>query len=185
MKFVISHSNKSTESNVKISLLSTNGEIRTFDPDVFEFIPRNRWFPFFFAIKESGDIFVIDSTSNRVYLFNPQMTDYQILSNCGHRPTFINPGRIVYIQEKQQLLVYEVRDWGPKYVDAHVLVYHLSPCNLDKGGNDGAEPVKNVLHIGRKRKANCNDISSKYRKMWYAKKRLTSPTKIRINNRCE
>ena len=173
MNYIISHMKEySGPSRFCISILSTNGEIiRTFDPDMFEFISQNPWSPFFLAIKENGDIFVADGENNRVFLFNPQMTSYyQIISNGGYEPT--SPSQIVYIQEKQQLLVYEDRALDQTNVDAHGImsVFHLSPCNLDKERNDGAEPAKNELRIGRKRKALSHTILSKYRKLWCLKK---------------
>ena len=167
MNYIISHMKEySGPSRFCISILSTNGEIiRTFDPDVFEFISQDSFCPFFLAIMENGDIFVADRDNNRVFLFNPQMTDYQIISHGGYEPT--SSSQIVYIKEKKQLLVYEDPGVGQTNVDAQMSVFHLSPCNLDKERNDGAEPAKNELRIGRKRKALSHTILSKYRNLNY------------------
>ena len=116
-----------------ISILSTNGEIiRTFNPKSFESLqwesPRN------FVIVDTGDIFVVTycyQHHNMIYMLNSQMTDVQFIPYYGIQWPLL----IVYIKEKQQLLVSEGRTSNPMGKDEevvkHIHVFHLSPCNLE------------------------------------------------------
>ena len=147
-----------------ISILSIDGEVlRNFDPNVFESIRQNPWYPKYFAIKENGDIFVIDSERGRVFLFNSRLSDYQLISYNDRR--LERPTRIVYIKEKEQLLVHEhiglLSGTFP-----HLSVFHLGPCNLIQRRND--EERVSVTKITRKRKT--LDFTSKYRKLQLQKK---------------
>ena len=153
----------SLEDNQWISILSTDGEvIRKFDPNVFESIRQNPWSPDYFAIKENGDIFIMDGERGRIYWFNSQLTDYQLISCNDHAVDC--PQRIVYVKDRGQLLVLDVI--GPDDASvSHLLVFHLGPCNLIQRRND--EGVT-VTKITRKRKA--LDFTSKYRKLWFQKK---------------
>ena len=116
-----------------ISILSTDGEIiRTFDPSLFETFPLF-WCPVSFAITNDGDIFVVEPARGRISLLNSQLTDYQIVSNEDYENRF--PMSIVYIKEKQQLLVKgsainETCENSLERVE-HIYVFHLSPCNLE------------------------------------------------------
>ena len=119
-----------------ISILSTDGEIiRTFNPSLFETFP-SLWRPVSFAITEDGDIFVVDPDYGRIFLLNSQLTEYQIVSNKNYEHR--RPMSIIYIKEKQQLLVegcveyvWKMRGNGLERVETHY-VLHLSPCKSEK-----------------------------------------------------
>ena len=128
---VITYSTLSDPYSYSISILSTDGEIiRTFNHGLHESL-RESWWPHSFAIAETGDIFVVDPFHCRISVLNSQLTDFQIISCYGIQ----SPALIVYIKEKQQLLVSEGTRSDPVSWDEEVAkpiyVFHLSPCNLE------------------------------------------------------
>ena len=111
-----------------ISILSTNGEIiRTFN---HESLPQ-WWNPRSFVIADTGDIFVVERRPGMIYMLNTQMTDIQFIPYYGIQWSLL----IVYIKEKQQLLVSEGEKSYHIGMDEEVVkpihVFHLSPCNLE------------------------------------------------------
>ena len=165
--FVISYSRDYSLQFYWITILSPDGQvIRTFDPTLFESIVQNPWCPYHFAITENGDIFFIDCNGGRVYLFNSEMTDYQIMAYNNY--TLEGPCRIVYIKEKQQLLVHEDRDGLNTSSESHLSIFHLGPCNLIQLRNDEEVVVRRIT---RKRKAfDFTSKYNKYNKLWFQKK---------------
>ena len=116
-----------------IGILSADGDhIRTFDSSIIESVHPYLWYPHFFTITDDGDIVVISDTE--VFWFNSQLTDYRIISNRDYKPE--GAIRVVYVKEKQQLLVLEARGPISEQVTA-LSVYHLSPCSLlQPSGNE-------------------------------------------------
>ena len=118
-----------------MSILSMGGEIiRTFDPCLFESF-RSSWHPYSFAITDAGDIFVADPTYGVIFLVDSRLTDYQIVSNKDHK--IRSPKSILFISEKQQLLVDEGSELYEAYGNylkavEHISLFHLSPCSLEK-----------------------------------------------------
>ena len=113
-----------------MSMLSMNGEIiRTFDPRLFESF-RSFWDPYSFTITDTGNIFVVDALCRRIFLVNSRLTDYHIVSNHDHQ--IRSPLSILFISEKQQLLVDEGTEYYTSEKDLeiieHISLFHLSPC---------------------------------------------------------
>ena len=100
-----------------------------------------------------------DSLNGRVFLFNSQLTDYQLISYNDQR--LQSPGRIVYIRDREQLIMREDIAIALDYV-AHISVFHLGPCNLIQGRND-EEEISAMRMLSRKRKT--LDFTSKYHKL--------------------
>ena len=133
--FVISYS-KSTSDDQKIGILSTDGKnlsfIRTLDLGFFESINLEPWESSNeFVVKDDGQIFFVDFFHGRVIWFNSKLTDYRIISNNDCQLS--SPSSIVYIKEKQQLMIcwYGFDAPGSGTVTGtYVSVFHLSPCSL-------------------------------------------------------
>ena len=128
---VITYSTLSDLHSYSISILTMDGEIiRTFNPDLYGSL-RSSWCPSSFAIADTGDIFVVDPLHCRISVLNSQLTDFQIIS-CYE---IQSPALIVYIKEKQQLLISEGTSSDPVVWDEEVMkpihVFHLSPCSLE------------------------------------------------------
>ena len=115
----------------QIWLLSRDGEtlIRKLDLGMFESIQEKIWNPYAFTIKDDGGIFVNDYRGRRMIWFNPDWTDYRIISNNGRRLPEANV--VVYIEEKQQLMICTTGKMV-QAPSAYVRVFHLSPCSLSK-----------------------------------------------------
>ena len=134
--FVISYA-KNTSDDRKIGILSMDGEslsfIRTLDPRFFESIGIEPWCSSEFVVYDDGEIFLVDDDGGRVIWLNSKLTDYRIISNNDSQ--LINPSAIVYIKEKQQLMVCGDEIHAPAsgtVIDTCVSVFHLSPCSLAK-----------------------------------------------------
>ena len=128
---VITHSTFANRYDYFISILSTDGEmIRTFNPGLHESL-RESWWPHSFAIADTGDVFVVDPIYGRISMLNSQLTDFQIISCYGIQ----SPSLIIYIKEKQQLLISEGLTSDLFGMEEEVVkpihVFHLSPCNLE------------------------------------------------------
>ena len=82
-----------------------------------------------FAVKDDGQIFAIDICHNRVLLFNSDLTGCRILSIDNNDHIIFNIfSRIVYVREKQQLLLNGLELSSSQLGDL-IYVFHLSPCN--------------------------------------------------------
>ena len=118
-----------------IGILSTDGEIiRTFNPESLRI-----WCPISIAIVDTGDIFVVDPRHRKISMLNSQLTDIQFISFMDHDVYW--PRLIVYIKEKQQLLISEGLTSEPLNIDVEedkpIHVFHLSPCNVQKREKNG------------------------------------------------
>ena len=77
-----------------------------------------------FAVLDDGQILAAHEEDARVLIVNSNLTGCRVLSNNGQ--TFLVYTNIVYIREKQQLLVQGYKN-NASY-GAFIAVYHLSPC---------------------------------------------------------
>ena len=135
-----------------ICILTADGDVvRKFDPNVFKFFQLNPWCPANFAVDDDGRLLIVDHNSGRLFAFNSQMTDFYLF-NIEFETA--DGAKIVYIKGRQQLLVWEERDYSLKL---SLSVFHLSPCNLIRGRNSESLMEKlasDKSRIKRKRKAN-------------------------------
>ena len=128
--FVISYTEEILMEIFGICILTADGDvIRKFDPNVFEFFQLNPWCPANFAVDDDGRLLIVDHNSGRLFAFNSQMTDFYLF-NIEFETA--DGTQIVYIKGRQQLLVWEERDYSLKL---SLSVFHLSPCNLIRGRN--------------------------------------------------
>ena len=157
---VISYAKDFFGDTVRICILTADGDvIRKFDPDMFELFQLNPWCPANFAVADDGRLFIVDKKNDRLFLFNSQMTDFHLL-NIPFRSVDIDIPRIVCIKGRQQLLV--VCEDIDKLNEICLSMFHLSPCNLIRGGSTESLPAESLpvlpafdeSRIKRKRKAN-------------------------------
>ena len=135
-----------------ICILTADGDvIRKFDPNLFEFFQLNPWCPANFAVDDNGRLLIVDRKSGRLFAFNSQMTYFHLFNIEFEMP---DGAKIVYIKGRQQLLVWEERDYSIKL---SLSMFHLSPCNLIRERNPESLMEKlasDKSRIKRKRKAN-------------------------------
>ena len=131
-KLVISYGESRRDNKYKIGILSEDGESfsRTFDLEMFPTIHEKQWCPFHLQISADGELFVADRDGGRVFLFNSRLTDYQIITNNYCKFTSITS--ILYIKNRQQLLVWGNQSENVPEPGSVVSVYNLSPCSLIK-----------------------------------------------------
>ena len=125
--FVISYSETFPPIQCLISIFSCDGEkIRTFEPELGSVLknPGNSTF----SIDEDGQIFIGDYAGNKVIWLNSNLTDYRIIAQKDRE--IGSPCSIVYIKEKRQLLVQEMRGDGLYGLQFRISIFHLSPCHL-------------------------------------------------------
>ena len=119
--FVISYRNKN--SNYLIGLLSADGEKfnNTFDPSSLGLAQLKFWYPHHLAIFENDCIFVADSSNGcpGILLFNSLLSNHEIILNKKVTEQLEYPSRILYVQEKCQLIV------GQGECSASILVFDL------------------------------------------------------------
>ena len=60
------------------------------------------------AVSEDNKIFIADYVGNRVFLFDPSTRNHRIISKQEHK--IIDPNRLIYVKEKQQLIVGQLRN---------------------------------------------------------------------------
>ena len=104
--FIIRHPSRGVDLVYLISEVSIDGTkiIRTFDPRSIESKESKNWSPLHLSIDEDDNIFVADSSNDRVVLLNPRLDEHQILVNRDqHR--IDEPTRLCYVREKQMLIV--------------------------------------------------------------------------------
>ena len=145
---VISYGIIEEDSLYQICILTAKGDvIKKFDPNMFESFPSNSWCPTYFSVIDDGQIvFIGDSIDNRLFVFNSQMTDCHLLSNIQLDSNDIP--KIVYIKDRQQLLLCEERSHT-----IYLSMLHLSPCNLIRGRTTKSLlPASNKSRIKRKHK---------------------------------
>ena len=123
--FIFAYNNPSRSIFDLVSELSADGRniLRTFDLGSIKSITMKDWFALDLAAVEDGRIFVADQFRHRVFLLNPQLTDYQLLIDHST----IEPSSLCYIQNKRQLIVGEMN-----YKEPRVSILHLSPCAVTK-----------------------------------------------------
>ena len=85
---------------------------------------HSSWPIYHFAVLDDGQILAAHEEDARVLIVNSDLTGCRVLSNNGQ--TFLVYTNIVYIREKQQLLVQGYKNNASN--GAFIAVYHLSPC---------------------------------------------------------
>ena len=69
------------------------------------------------TISEDNKIFIADSKGDRVILFDPSTRDHRIISKQDHQ--IKDPRRLIYIKEKQQLIVCQFQKPFVKIFEQH------------------------------------------------------------------
>ena len=103
---IILHSTENFPDVYQISELSIDGRnfIRTFDPRSVQSMNFKNWDPRHLSFDDDGHLFVADYRHERVYLLSSQLTDPQILLKTFQHQ-LLGLQRLVYVREKQQLIV--------------------------------------------------------------------------------
>ena len=111
--------------------LSADGRafLRTFNLRAIQTNPRNNilhpvYLYLSVSVTDDGQIFALDSVSAKMFLVNPQMTEFQILWN--NEPGWIlGASKICYIRHKKQVLISHF-----PVSTCRVTVLSLSPCEV-------------------------------------------------------
>ena len=122
--FIICYSIRGPNGIVSLaSELSSDGQkfLRTFDIRSLGPIKEGSWFLNSTSAAGDGRYFAVDCVGNRVFLLNPQLTDYQVLEVNGQSE--IEADDLLYLDDRKQLLVYV-----HSYQNRYVCFLNLSPC---------------------------------------------------------
>ena len=130
--FIINHPSRDYFPVDLISEVSIDGRkiIRSFDPRSIESNELKNWSPWHLSIDEDDNIFVTDSSNNRVVLLNPRLDKHQILLNRDQHQ-IVGLQRLCYVREKQMLIVGHGR-WSTSSVSLFT-VSSVNMCDEQDG----------------------------------------------------